>query len=244
MKALADAVDEDGDRIVVFNPLPWPRSGQVVGAELGGLDFEGQGPGLLKDQDGAACFYARAGSGIRFKSTRIAPMGYQTLTHEPAMVNVMHSQMLLPEEAKLGNYRLTADLDVQQGTIRSLKVADSWVRTQRVRGRPECVDHGRGLRLRTDPLRALRRGPRGVVRAELREDQQRLGHERAGQAHAAAGVRQCRTGPLHPRTSPRLTPTASSPPRRPCMRPPESRSRLESRRAMSSTVDRRSSTSR
>ena len=73
MAALADAVDVDGPRIVVFNPLPWPRDGLV---SLEGVKFDA---GALKAvDDGGLVPVDHCSGSVRFTARAVPASGYRT----------------------------------------------------------------------------------------------------------------------------------------------------------------------
>ena len=71
MAALAEAVDVPGRRIVVFNPLPWPRDGTV--------EVPWTGTTSLTDVASRETVAAQSGHGaLRFVARNLPPLGYRT----------------------------------------------------------------------------------------------------------------------------------------------------------------------
>ncbi|MFB3829900.1 MAG: hypothetical protein ACE15B_24235 [Bryobacteraceae bacterium] len=70
--ALSAATPVSGERIAVFNPLPWARSGVVE------TEFEGPPPGALRDAATGALAPVEAGGGkLRFVAREVPPLGYR-----------------------------------------------------------------------------------------------------------------------------------------------------------------------
>jgi hypothetical protein len=77
MAALARAVNVSGRRIVVFNPLPWPRDGEVD------LPWSGAAT-ALSDVVSRKTIAAAAGGGrLRFVAKNLPPLGYRTYVPSP-----------------------------------------------------------------------------------------------------------------------------------------------------------------
>ena len=119
---LADQVDVEGPRIVVFNPLPWKRDGEVV---VNAFHFPGGG--ALKPVDGGeAVPYAIEGPTLespdrirRFVAQDIPPMGYRTYT----VTKAQSPTPALVADAKTGVIEspyFKATLDAKRGRIASL----------------------------------------------------------------------------------------------------------------------------
>jgi alpha-mannosidase len=73
VQALAQGVKAEGRRIVVYNPLPWKRSG-LVSLEVGGF-----APAALRPTDGREVAPVEvAGGRLSFLARDIPPMGYRT----------------------------------------------------------------------------------------------------------------------------------------------------------------------
>lgn len=123
MQTLAEAVAEDGDRVLVFNPLPWPRIGGIAVAQLGETKFDRQNPGILTTPSGEAqALYDLRGTQIRLWPSCVPPMGYCTLKYVPDLPDYVHLPHLDRDKAILHNNWLRAKLDTHRGTIESLRV--------------------------------------------------------------------------------------------------------------------------
>ena len=77
LERLAKAVKVDGPRIVVFNPLPWPRDGLVT------LDLDGEPPRWLPTRlkdvvSGKHVACERVGNKAMFVARQVPPLGYRT----------------------------------------------------------------------------------------------------------------------------------------------------------------------
>ena len=73
MQALARGVNAGGGRVVVYNPLPWKRSGVVS------LETAGFAPGALKPADGGPAVPAQKAEGrLSFVARDIPAMGYRS----------------------------------------------------------------------------------------------------------------------------------------------------------------------
>lgn len=119
---LADQVNVGGPRIVVFNPLPWKRDGEVV---VNAFNFPGSG--ALKPVDGGeAVLYAIEGPTLetpdrirRFVARDVPPMGYRTYT----VTNDQPPPPALVADAAAGVIEspyFKATLDAKRGRIASL----------------------------------------------------------------------------------------------------------------------------
>jgi alpha-mannosidase len=142
LATLAQAVAEDRDRILLFNPLPWVRSPGVASARVTDTRFKlemgpghGVTPARINDLGGARslgifenldfgpAFYDVHGDEIRLLVPPILPSGYQVLAHTGALVNPMHMTHTDADEARLAAGGFTATLDPARGTIAALRVA-------------------------------------------------------------------------------------------------------------------------
>ncbi len=114
LQALASSVHLDGGRIVVFNPLPWPRTGLVElpapGPAIASLRLaEGGDPVPVECQNGR----------IRFLAREVPATGYRTYQSGPAIKTAAPFQC--SEEAhslESADFRLV--LDPEAGVIRSV----------------------------------------------------------------------------------------------------------------------------
>ena len=116
LQALAQSVKAEGPRIVVYNPLPWKRSGLVS------VDATGFAPAALKPLDGpdAAPVDTAAGS-LAFVARDIPPMGYRTYVADtrPAVVPAATPS---PDAsaATMESPFFSAKLDPSRGVVLSL----------------------------------------------------------------------------------------------------------------------------
>lgn len=111
LAALARSVSAEGPRVVVFNPLPWPRDGLVEVDPAAAASFASAVP---------------AGGGERvavvtgqFLARGVPPMGYRTfcLSAEPAAAGAAPSE---PRPSTIESRFFRAELDPVRGTVRSL----------------------------------------------------------------------------------------------------------------------------
>jgi len=116
LQALAAATAVEGPRIVVYNPLPWPRGGLVtVKAEVP-QKFNAAKPA---DAPGAATALQVAGGTCQFLASDVPAMGYRTyqLTHAETPAPKLESNA---QAGTIDNRFLKVALDPTRGTIRSL----------------------------------------------------------------------------------------------------------------------------
>lgn len=114
LQSLATAVECEGQRIVVFNPLPWQRTGLVW------VPLQGMSPTAVKPADGgAASTLDRHGSIGAFVARDIPPLGYRTFVPADADSSppALNSD---PASGTLETPFFKATLDPARGAIRSL----------------------------------------------------------------------------------------------------------------------------
>jgi hypothetical protein len=112
LKALAQSVSARGQRIVVYNPLPWQRDGLVS------LKLEGDAIRALKPAEGGAVLPAEtSGELLRFVARDVPPMGYRT--YVPVGPEANHSG-LTSEGNQIESPFFKATLDPARGVVRSL----------------------------------------------------------------------------------------------------------------------------
>jgi hypothetical protein len=114
LQTLAANVKIDGQRIVVFNPLPWKRDGVVT------VKIDDPQLTALKAEDGKVISAARQQDGaIRFVAPNVPPLGYRTFvpfrSNNQSQKNRLHRDSL-----SFGNEFLEAKLDPARGAIISL----------------------------------------------------------------------------------------------------------------------------
>jgi alpha-mannosidase len=116
LRALAEGIRIQGPRVVVYNPLPWKRSG-VVSLNVPG--FTGH---ALKPSDGREAFPVHVTDGsLSFLARDIPPMGYRT--YIPAEAPTTRDAPRLTFHASrftLESPFFTAKLDPSRGVITSL----------------------------------------------------------------------------------------------------------------------------
>lgn len=114
LEDLAGAVNVAGRRIVVYNPLPWKRSGLVA------IEIKGDPIAAVRPVDGGEALPVEAkGSSLRFVAFDVPAMGYRS--YVPA--DVPHSPIRLTVDAKTRTLEgpfFKAVLDPARGTIASL----------------------------------------------------------------------------------------------------------------------------
>jgi hypothetical protein len=116
LNALAQGVNAAGRRIVVYNPLPWKRSGVVS------LDAAGFSPAALKPIDGSQASPVDTSAGrLSFVARDIPPMGYRTYVADarpPAVTTATRGPNL--QAATFESPFFSARLDPSRGIISSL----------------------------------------------------------------------------------------------------------------------------
>jgi alpha-mannosidase len=114
LQALAQNVKADGRRVVVYNPLPWKRSGLVS------LAAAGFAPAALKPIDGREASSVDLSAGhLSFVARDIPPMGYRTYTAAKAPTT-QHAPRTTPPDATMESPFFSAKLDSARGIILSL----------------------------------------------------------------------------------------------------------------------------
>jgi hypothetical protein len=114
LKALARSVNARGQRIVVYNPLPWRRDGLVS------LSPEGEAIQALKPAEGGGVLPVENKGGLmRFVAHDVPSMGYRT--YVPAKAEEASSGLTADGmTATIESPFFTAALDPGRGTVRSL----------------------------------------------------------------------------------------------------------------------------
>jgi hypothetical protein len=114
LQALAQSVKADGQRIVVYNPLPWARDGVVaVATDAAAIT-------ALRDAEDAHVVPVEAvGRELRFVARQVPAMGHRT--YLPASGSAAEVQLRGDEKtATIEGPALRAVMDPQRGAIRSL----------------------------------------------------------------------------------------------------------------------------
>jgi hypothetical protein len=111
LKSLAAAVQGEGTRVVVFNPLPWKRSGLVT--------VEAPVTAALQSDSGDAVPTVAAGGKLTFFAADVPALGYRT--YQPIKVNFAASPLRAESaSATMESPFFKATLDAAHGTVRSL----------------------------------------------------------------------------------------------------------------------------
>ncbi len=114
LQTLARSVEVDGDRIVVFNPLPWQRDGLVS------LPWPDAAPAALRPVGGLSTLSADVQQGVlQFVARDVPAMGYQTyVVAAPAEA---HTELTCdPQQHNLVSPHFTVTLDPLRGGVRQL----------------------------------------------------------------------------------------------------------------------------
>ncbi len=116
LKELAASVQQNGERIVVFNPLPRERSGLVT------LQTNSNLKKALKDvATGRIIRFSKDHNIYRFNASRVPPMGYTTLVPVDETGETSGTTMNIDRKrAILENEFFRAELDTLSGTVKSL----------------------------------------------------------------------------------------------------------------------------
>lgn len=114
LQALAAAVSVEGQRVVVFNPLPWTRDGLVA------VNSQNAAIPALKPADGGEVVPAETSGGtMRFVARDVSAMGYRS--YVPVKAEIAPAVLSADAQAAtIENLFLKATLDPARGTIRSL----------------------------------------------------------------------------------------------------------------------------
>jgi hypothetical protein len=116
LSLLARAIKVDGERIVVFNPLPWKRSDVPVCADAGKVRAD-----ALRDTETGRVFpVERDGSWIRFLADDLPSQGYRTYVPVEADAKAAGKLAVDPAGRVLENDVLKVSLDPARGGIVSI----------------------------------------------------------------------------------------------------------------------------
>jgi alpha-mannosidase len=116
LSMLAQAVKVDGERIVVFNPLPWKRSEVPVCIDAGAVRAE-----ALRDvESGRVIAVERDGSRIRFLAEDLPSQGYRTYVPVAAGEKASGTLTVDPAGRFLENDVLKISLDPARGGVVSI----------------------------------------------------------------------------------------------------------------------------
>ena len=116
LQALAKGVKAEGWRVVVYNPLPWKRSGVVT------LEAAVPAPLALKPAEGGKAFDADVtGGSLSFLARDIPPMGYRTYVFAPwSELALTPPPRLYENTTTIESPFFSAKLDPSRGIVRSL----------------------------------------------------------------------------------------------------------------------------
>lgn len=116
LQALAQSVKAEGWRVVVYNPLPWKRSGVVT------LDAVVPAPLALKPADGGKAFDADVtGGSLSFLARDIPPMGYRTYVFAPrSELALTPPPRVYANATTIDSPFFSAKLDPSRGIVLSL----------------------------------------------------------------------------------------------------------------------------
>ena len=116
MKRLAASVNIEGERIVVYNPLPWERSELVTIQTIQPLK-----KALKNLSSGEIVQVSRNRNIVQFKAGHIPAMGYTTFVPVEELHNVKKTTLVCdPEKSTIENEFFRVIFDPQNGTIKSL----------------------------------------------------------------------------------------------------------------------------
>lgn len=125
LKALAEAVNQPGERIVVVNPLPWTRYQGVAFLDAAGFRSGKPVKGMLVDvasrERGIEPLLDSDGKTMRCEAYLTPPMGYRTYSFEegvPGRIVYTNYKTNINQMRASGT---TAKLDPARGIVRSLK---------------------------------------------------------------------------------------------------------------------------
>ncbi|MFC2123287.1 glycoside hydrolase family 38 C-terminal domain-containing protein [Bacteroidota bacterium] len=114
---LASMVKVDGNRIIVYNPLPWERNGvvmlQTLSSHLEGNVLEDLSTGKYKP-------FSNKGNIIRFKAENVPAMGYKTYVPIAKKVRAEGSLFIDRNNNILENEYFRIIIDPDQGSIKSI----------------------------------------------------------------------------------------------------------------------------
>lgn len=115
LQSIADNIEVDGERIVVFNPLPWKRSGAVA-VKADAKRFAG----LKAVDNGHIVPVAADGQTIRFVADDVPSLGYRTYVPVGELPQPDDGLTADPSSATIESPFFKAKLDPVRGTIASL----------------------------------------------------------------------------------------------------------------------------
>jgi len=113
LRSLAEAAGVSGPRIVVFNPLPWKRSGLVTVVWK-----HGPLTGLKPTEGGPPAACTLEGQVLRFVASDVPALGYRT--YIPAQNASLPAFRVDPQAVTVETQNFKATLDPKRGCVRSL----------------------------------------------------------------------------------------------------------------------------
>lgn len=116
LKKLAETVMVDGERIVVYNPLPWERSGLVTVQTNSNLK-----KALKNLATGEIIRFSKNNNGYKFNVRQVPPTGYTTLIPVDEPAGQINNQLDFDQQnARIENEFFRITLDPASGSIQSL----------------------------------------------------------------------------------------------------------------------------
>ena len=141
MRTLAQAVSVDGDRVLVFNPLPWRRTHGIAVANLSTTVFGTAATGQLESpEQGPSARYDVADGHLRFSPSWVPPLGYATLRRSSLLSDPGLLPKLDQSSPVLDSGLFKARLDQRRGAITSLVVQEQPGAAARLPAGREAVD--------------------------------------------------------------------------------------------------------
>lgn len=121
LSELAASVNADSERIVVYNPLPWARSG-VVKFHMGVFNYQKKIEALRDLKSGAVCSAYNDGNYLCFDAVDVPPMGYRTYipVQQPTAISSGRELAINEQKFSLENEFLRVVFDPKSGNIASL----------------------------------------------------------------------------------------------------------------------------
>lgn len=115
LQELADGIKVEGKRIVVFNPLPWNRTGLVTISNHSASEIQ-----ALKPIDGGKLIAVEHGPGfMRFVAPEVPPLGYRAFI--PALIpRTSRREDKNPGSNTLENRYFRIELDPANGSVKSM----------------------------------------------------------------------------------------------------------------------------
>ena len=120
LRRLADNVSIDGRKVVVYNPLPWSRSGKVS-FHLGVYQKDFQVYGLRDEYTGKVIPAYNSNNLLSFYAEDVPSLGYRSYTVVTSPVNVTEGSLSVDEEGRvLENRYFRIMIDGRSGALQSV----------------------------------------------------------------------------------------------------------------------------